>query len=246
MDPAAAKLHAAADAAADLAVALLDTPLLPKARQLHLEVCAALGDALHGAAGAFRCPDCGLVSHHPKDVEERFCGRCNTFPEDRDRRNGASLGAALPLEMAAVLRELNAALLPITARHGDQRAQLAGGLLAAAATACELIARQDIAGMIAAYGTLQRWRGVYAQLDGGDGFPPGTGSRGRRSRCVIRHRETGLLLRQHWRTGALLGWTRSAAECRRYFTDQAAAWRDKAGLTEAEAEIVPLEDLKDG
>ena len=27
----------------------------------------------------FVCPDCGAVSHHPKDVENAYCGRCHEF-----------------------------------------------------------------------------------------------------------------------------------------------------------------------
>ena len=25
------------------------------------------------------CPRCGAVSHHPKDISERYCGRCHRF-----------------------------------------------------------------------------------------------------------------------------------------------------------------------
>jgi endogenous inhibitor of DNA gyrase (YacG/DUF329 family) len=28
------------------------------------------------------CPRCGAVSHHPKDAEFRFCGRCHRFEDD--------------------------------------------------------------------------------------------------------------------------------------------------------------------
>lgn len=27
----------------------------------------------------FVCPDCGAESHHPKDLEHRYCARCNKF-----------------------------------------------------------------------------------------------------------------------------------------------------------------------
>lgn len=27
----------------------------------------------------FTCPRCGLVSHHPKDVEHGYCGNCHAF-----------------------------------------------------------------------------------------------------------------------------------------------------------------------
>jgi hypothetical protein len=28
---------------------------------------------------AYTCPRCGAVSHHPKDVQERYCGACHQF-----------------------------------------------------------------------------------------------------------------------------------------------------------------------
>lgn len=28
------------------------------------------------------CPRCGAVSHHPKDITERYCGRCHRFHEE--------------------------------------------------------------------------------------------------------------------------------------------------------------------
>lgn len=33
---------------------------------------------------SFTCPRCGRTSHHPKDIEHRYCGACHTFPENRD------------------------------------------------------------------------------------------------------------------------------------------------------------------
>jgi ribosomal protein S27AE len=27
------------------------------------------------------CPKCGMTSHHPKDISERYCGRCHQFHE---------------------------------------------------------------------------------------------------------------------------------------------------------------------
>jgi hypothetical protein len=30
----------------------------------------------------FTCPRCGAVSHHPKDEEHGYCGRCHQFVED--------------------------------------------------------------------------------------------------------------------------------------------------------------------
>jgi hypothetical protein len=33
------------------------------------------------------CPKCGMVSHNPNDVRERYCGNCHAFHDDllRDR-----------------------------------------------------------------------------------------------------------------------------------------------------------------
>jgi hypothetical protein len=28
------------------------------------------------------CPRCGAVSHHPKDITERYCGRCHRFHDE--------------------------------------------------------------------------------------------------------------------------------------------------------------------
>jgi hypothetical protein len=28
------------------------------------------------------CPRCGSVSHHPKDISERYCGRCHRFHDE--------------------------------------------------------------------------------------------------------------------------------------------------------------------
>ena len=30
-----------------------------------------------------RCHTCGRTSFHPKDITERYCGRCHVFHEDR-------------------------------------------------------------------------------------------------------------------------------------------------------------------
>ena len=32
-----------------------------------------------GPPVAIRCKGCGLVSYHPEDVRQRFCGFCHTF-----------------------------------------------------------------------------------------------------------------------------------------------------------------------
>jgi len=34
------------------------------------------------ARPAFTCPLCGWVSHHPKDIAERYCGHCHVFIDD--------------------------------------------------------------------------------------------------------------------------------------------------------------------
>jgi ribosomal protein S27AE len=31
------------------------------------------------------CPTCGRVSHHPKDVEERYCGNCHQWHDLMDK-----------------------------------------------------------------------------------------------------------------------------------------------------------------
>jgi hypothetical protein len=36
------------------------------------------------AAGkAIRCLICGAISYHPKDIEERYCGRCHIFHDEK-------------------------------------------------------------------------------------------------------------------------------------------------------------------
>jgi hypothetical protein len=32
--------------------------------------------------GAITCNTCGLTSHHPRDIMNRYCGRCNIFHDD--------------------------------------------------------------------------------------------------------------------------------------------------------------------
>lgn len=36
------------------------------------------------------CKVCGLVSWHPKDVEERYCGHCHQFHDDENHRGAMS------------------------------------------------------------------------------------------------------------------------------------------------------------
>ena len=30
----------------------------------------------------FSCPECGMTSHHPTDIQNRYCGFCNRFLDD--------------------------------------------------------------------------------------------------------------------------------------------------------------------
>lgn len=30
----------------------------------------------------FVCPFCDAISHHPRDADERYCGRCHVFVDD--------------------------------------------------------------------------------------------------------------------------------------------------------------------
>ena len=36
----------------------------------------------HRPIGTFRCPRCGITSHNPNDMCERYCGRCHVFVDD--------------------------------------------------------------------------------------------------------------------------------------------------------------------
>jgi ribosomal protein S27AE len=31
---------------------------------------------------SIKCPQCGLVSHHPQDIENKYCGNCHQFHAD--------------------------------------------------------------------------------------------------------------------------------------------------------------------
>ena len=44
---------------------------------------------------AFKCLLCGIVSHHPHDVSERHCSKCNRFAEQTEDDFGALLYHAL-------------------------------------------------------------------------------------------------------------------------------------------------------
>ncbi|HEX8752113.1 MAG TPA: hypothetical protein VF731_01740 [Solirubrobacterales bacterium] len=38
------------------------------------------------AAESFTCPECGAVSHHPRDIEFGYCGRCHEFTGGEEQR----------------------------------------------------------------------------------------------------------------------------------------------------------------
>jgi ribosomal protein S27AE len=35
---------------------------------------------------AIKCLKCGLTSHHPEDVRQRYCGKCHVFHDDLRKR----------------------------------------------------------------------------------------------------------------------------------------------------------------
>jgi hypothetical protein len=35
--------------------------------------------------GSIKCLQCGMVSHHPKDVELRYCARCRMYHDEYER-----------------------------------------------------------------------------------------------------------------------------------------------------------------
>lgn len=39
-----------------------------------------------GTEPLFKCPRCGMVSHHPDDVREGYCGACHDWTGDPARR----------------------------------------------------------------------------------------------------------------------------------------------------------------
>lgn len=68
---------------------------LPGATHIHQVCDAAIAKALEAQkrsvleAETYRlgdnwiqCRKCSLISYHPKDVEERYCGHCHIFHED--------------------------------------------------------------------------------------------------------------------------------------------------------------------
>jgi hypothetical protein len=61
---------------------------------------------------AIKCLACGLTSHHPKDVEHRYCGKCHVFHNDEDLKDKLGVdrdfadGPTTFSSMAASLRVL--------------------------------------------------------------------------------------------------------------------------------------------
>lgn len=60
---------------------------------LYCFMCARLGPrgkkikSLGGQSAQYirqsiKCPQCGMVSHHPRDIAEQYCGNCNQFHID--------------------------------------------------------------------------------------------------------------------------------------------------------------------
>lgn len=44
------------------------------------------------------CPRCGMTSHHPVDVAERYCGNCHTFMNDSSPFRTTTIPAKRPEE----------------------------------------------------------------------------------------------------------------------------------------------------
>ena len=45
----------------------------------YKEALNLLEEAWEGKLGSFTCTECGMVSYHPRDREERYCGNCHKF-----------------------------------------------------------------------------------------------------------------------------------------------------------------------
>lgn len=75
---------------------------------------------------AITCHRCGLTSHHPMDVNQRYCGNCKLFHTD-----AAAANTNLLLENAELRRRLDAA------RHAGD---MAHARMAALVEACEATA----------------------------------------------------------------------------------------------------------
>lgn len=44
---------------------------------------------------AFRCLLCNITSHHPTDVVQRYCSKCNRFAEDTEAEAGFLLAQVI-------------------------------------------------------------------------------------------------------------------------------------------------------
>jgi len=74
----------------------------PKVRGAFIEAYRA-AQAIQGQVtyllndgGSITCLICGLTSHHPEDVRQRYCGRCHCFHDDRAMRDEAERAATHP------------------------------------------------------------------------------------------------------------------------------------------------------
>ena len=56
-------------------------------RRAMIYLCAELGVAYLVNGIAITCGRCGMTSHNPGDVENRYCGNCKVFHDDGDVEN---------------------------------------------------------------------------------------------------------------------------------------------------------------
>ena len=70
-----------------LAAAWIDGLVVGMAFQ-HLKAAQDIepvGARREGPVVSFTCPRCGMTSHHPRDVEEGYCGNCHGWTRGEDR-----------------------------------------------------------------------------------------------------------------------------------------------------------------
>jgi ribosomal protein S27AE len=36
---------------------------------------------------SYKCPICGMISYHPRDIEHGYCGRCHAFTAAKEATN---------------------------------------------------------------------------------------------------------------------------------------------------------------